>query len=207
MKQNPFVLLTACLLFISVISQAQIKQGEKMLGGNISFSNETDDTKNPEYNYTSSRFSFTPQLGFGLANNWIVGVQAGFETRKETWEDNTDDGEDKSSGFTVGAFARKFQPFNEYCGFFGQGSLDVAFGKYESTTDFDGEDKLTGFSANIRPGLYFKPSSKWIVEATFGQLEYSTVRTKNDDEDYENKNNFFGLSFFDGLSFGVKFIL
>jgi hypothetical protein len=207
MKQNPFVLLTACLLFISVLSHAQIKQGEKMLGGNISFYSYNDEVKDADNKYTDSRFNITPQLGFGLANNWVVGIQAGYTSRKETEEDEPEDEEHKNSGFSVGAFARKFKPFSDNFGIFGQGSLDFGFEKYEST-DFDGEDKVNSISAQIRPGLYFLPAKRLIVEATFGQLGYTTWKSTNDEyDDYERKENEFGFSFLDGLSFGVKFIL
>jgi outer membrane autotransporter protein len=205
MKQKHFVILTALMLSISIISNAQIKQGEKMLGGNISFLNSTDETEDADNKYTNSRFNITPQLGFGLANNWIVGIQAGYSSTKETEEDEPEDWEEKTSGFSVGAFARKFKPFNDYCGIFGQASFDYGFGKFEST-EFEGEDKFSSISAQLRPGLYFLPTKKLIVEATFGQLGYTTTKTTNDDDDYENKNNEFAVSFLDGLSFGVKFI-
>mgnify|MGYP003575890801 CR=1 FL=1 len=206
MKQNPFVIATACMLFISVISNAQIKQGEKMLGGNISFSNYNDETKDADNKYTDSRFNITPQLGFGLANNWVLGIQAGYNTRKETEEET--DWEGKTSGFSVGVFARKFKPFNEYCGIFGQGSFDYGFGKIEdSDSDLEDDDKFNSISVQVPPGLYFYPTKKLIVEATFGQLGYTATKTTNDDDDYENKNNQFAISFLDGLSFGVKIIL
>jgi hypothetical protein len=131
MKQFSSVILMACMLFISAISHAQIKQGEKMLGGNVSFRNFTNEGEEGDtWENKTTEFNITPQLGFGLANNWIAGIQAGFNSWKRTEQDNdNDEVEEKGHMFSVGVFLRKFQPFSDRVGIFGQGTFEYAFGK------------------------------------------------------------------------------
>src|SRR5262245_11249360 len=113
MKQFPCVILSACMLFISIISHAQIKQGQKMLGGNFSFKSTSEELEDADNKFTTSSFNFTPQLGFGLSNNWIFGVQAGYSSRKETQEDEPENIDYTENAFSLGVFVRKWKPLND----------------------------------------------------------------------------------------------
>lgn len=200
------VLLTAIGgLLLAATSHAQLSKGQKMLGGELSFT--SSENKNEfflgEVNETSA--TITPQIGFGLSKNWIAGAGLGYTHL------NQKSGSFKFTLniFTAGVYLRKFHPFGDKAGVFGQLDLAAGFGKGKETQGggFPVEEKtdVTTIAGIVSPGFYYKISKRIILETKFGGLGYSTMTSKAEGGEKVNQNEFsFRLTSTLGLGFQVQ---
>lgn len=202
------------LAFISIVfigqASAQLKKGEKMLGGNIAF-NDNKTEQNNLYGFgeqTGTSFTITPQLGFGLGNNWILGISAGYSYSKQRSSSGTASwNEGRTNLVSGGVFARKSFPAGERFGFFGQADIAYSDGKqkFKTSSGDSGEGEIDVLEAFVSPGAYFRPGRRFIIEAQIGTLGYSKTNIKTRDGKAESGN--FGLSLTDNLSLGFKVVL
>lgn len=130
--------VTCFLLILS--ASAQISKGEKMIGGELSFKTGKDETSGFFTPLKTTTFAIAPQIGFGLQKNWIVGVGLGYgmQTAKSTSTFSGDYQKQTVNVFSVGAFARKFHPFNDKIGIYGQLDAGTGFGKQKQTLSQSG---------------------------------------------------------------------
>ena len=83
------VLAIAGILSLNSLN-AQIKEGEQMIGGTISLQTSRTETEAPFSGTSKSiSFSFTPQLGIGIKNNWIVAAGFGYNYTKQRNESSS----------------------------------------------------------------------------------------------------------------------
>jgi hypothetical protein len=205
-----FTLAFISILFIGQQASAQLKKGEKMLGGNIGFNDNKSEQKN-QFGFgeqTGTTVTITPQLGFGLGNNWIVGISAGYTYTKQrsssgigSWSEN------RTTLVSGGVFARKSFPAGERFGFFGQADITYSDGKQKSKTNTgdNQEGDINIIEAFVSPGAYFRPNRRFIIEAQIGALGYSHTNIKAGTAKGEIDS--FGLSLTDNLSLGFKIVL
>lgn len=205
-----FTLLCITIAFLGNQAAAQIKKGEKMLGGNITVNN----IKAEQFNMYGSgeqkgtSVSIIPQLGFGLNNNWIIGISAGYNYSKQRSSSGQANwSETRTNLVTGGVFARKSFPAGERFGFFGQADVTYSDGKNKSRNSSG--DNQTGeinmLEAFVSPGAYFRPNRRFIIEAQIGSLGYSNTNIKSGTAKGESDN--FLLSLTDNLSLGFKIVL
>ena len=205
-----FTLLCITIAFLSQQASAQIKKGEKMLGGNIGVTSTDYEQDNNAVEGSIANISIIPQLGFGVGNNWVVGVQAGYEygKQKTTYGANQTQ-EQKFNTFSGGVFTRKFFPIGERFGIYGQG--DVTYGrtknKYKSSTGTASESNTNRIEVAVSPGAYFRTGKRFILEAEVGSLGYSRSSTKPEGAGIRSTSStvFLGLS--NNLSIGFKVVL
>jgi hypothetical protein len=206
-----FTLLCITIAFFSQQAAAQLKKGEKMLGGNIGFTNlDTEQDRNPGYKAESSNILVQPQLGFGIGGNWIIGIQAGFAYNKqETSYPFQGTQEQKSRTISGGVFARKFFPVGERFGIFGQGDVSYARSKDKYTTQGGSNGEINGNSimVAVSPGAYFRTGKRFILEAEVGSLgyEHRTSKPESGGDKVTSNSVFLGLS--NNLSIGFKVVL
>ena len=205
-------ILTLAFISIAFIGQAsaQLKKGEKMLGGNISFGNNKTEQDNfyGSGEQEATNVTIMPQLGFGLGNNWIVGISAGYSYTKQRSSNNTASWtESRTNLVSGGVFARKSFPAGERFGFFGQADISYSDGKnkFSNNTGDNQEGDIDILAAFVSPGAYFRPNKRFIIEAQIGSLGYSHTNIKSGGTKAEN--NSVGLSFTDNLSLGFKVVL
>ncbi|HEX6334077.1 MAG TPA: outer membrane beta-barrel protein [Flavisolibacter sp.] len=209
------LLLTIAFFLGSISAFAQIDKGQIMLGINLGYTADKMEQPGPSSTTneeTLNTFIINPQIGFGLGNGLIAGVGVGYSSA--TYTDKTSSGgtssefEQKETMFSVDAFLRKFAKVSETFGVFGQ--LGVAYGTGEQETTppigSSSKDDLSMMSVGISPGLYLKPSSRFIIEATFGRLGYTSEKLETAGGT-EIKSSQFQFALMNNLSFGVKFIL
>lgn len=201
------VLAIAGILLLNSLN-AQIKEGEQMIGGTISLQTSRTETEAPFSGTSkSTSFSFTPQLGIGIKNNWIVAAGFGYNYIKQRNESGSSFQKNVSNSIGVNVFGRKFHPFSDRFGLFGQGDIGVAFGKVKTEVNpgNDFETKFNTFSVMARPGFYFKPANRIIIEATFGNLGFFHTVSKPESGS-KTISDQFSLTLINSLSLGFQVI-
>jgi hypothetical protein len=200
------ILLSAIIVFcLFLTTKAQIKKGEKMLGGDLYFSNIHEKIENQSSTSKSRSFTISPQFGLGTGKNWILGITAGYsygEIKNLTGSNL----KSEVRGYSIGLFARKFHPFNEQFGIYGQVTADAGFGKATVSINNMWEEERV-LSAYGQPGLYFIPGKKIILETTFGRLGFTNTKKENSSQSIETIKNEFNVSVVDGLGIGLKVII
>lgn len=203
------------LTFISIAfigtASAQLKKGEKMLGGNIAFSNNKAEQNNfyGTGEQKGTNISIVPQLGFGLGNNWILGLTAGYSYTKQRSTNGTSSwNESRTNLVSGGVFARKSFPAGERFGFFGQADISYSDGKskFKNSSGDNNTGEIDILEAFVSPGAYFRPNKRFIIEAQIGSLGYSHTNIKGE-QSSTGEINSFGLSLTDNLSLGFKIVL
>lgn len=206
-----FTLLIIAISFLCQQASAQIKKGEKMLGANIGLNSSKTKQSNTSTEGTGTNISIVPQLGFGIGNNWIVGVQVGYyySRQKITYPLNGIT-EQKTNTLLGGLFARKFFPMGERFGLFGQGDLSYSRtkDKYNSTPGgSNGQSNTHSIIAAVSPGAYFRTSKRFILEAQVGSLGYEHRTSKPEGGGNKTTSNTVFLSLSNNLSIGFKVVL
>ena len=183
-----------------------------MIGGELSFASKSQ-------NYSSLfgpskvvTYTIAPQFGYGLPANWIIGAGAGYAYQYSKTGTSNSFTKETQGVFTFSLFVRKFHPFNDKIGIYGQLDAAMGFGKGKQT-QVQGNVSAVTYNAKVqtispllRPGLYFWATKRIIIEAVFGGIgyTYSTVKPDNNIKLTVKEFNFTLTSSF-GLGFEVAF--
>jgi len=176
--------LVICSLALLLQASAQIKKGEKLLGGYLLLmvdNSEYDHPNTPEVQKTkSTSFGIHPQLGFGLGDNWIAGIRMAFTYHTQKQESGF--GNPRSEGYVIqpGGFVRKYFPIGDRFGMFGQADVGWGYGidKYNQDNEPTQEYKKTTYGIGLTPGASFRVSKRFVIEAAIGGIGYSRYSSK-----------------------------
>ena len=152
-----------------------------------------------------------PQFGWGLKKNWIVGGGIGYSFSKEEVDIFTLPTTTTNSLPIAGVFVRKFHPFTEKLGVFGQFNGLYGRGKYKYKVSIgapeflETELEIAEYSATVSPGFYFKPAKKIVIEAVFGKLGYKGTYNEAE-EGPAIRTTDVGFSFTNSLSLSFQII-
>ena len=188
------ILAIAFLSGLAGVAQAQtvIKAGTFQLGGNVGYSRTSQDRLVPltggilgKQTDTNSQFSIAPSVGFFVADNLAVGINANYQSTNQY----------DARYYQVGAFVQYYQMVSEQFGF--TGTLGAGYQHANYSAGFS--DKQNGFYAGLTPGLVFFPIPKLSVGASIGGLTYSQLSYK--------ANNFIGngSDTYSSSTFGANF--
>jgi len=209
MKKTATLLIVFSFLVISASSQ--ITKGQKMIGGGLTFTTSTQKPTYADGKYTTSFFTITPEIAFGLKNNWIVGGGLGYAHTGQ--KHNTPLASTKSviNVITAGVLVRKFHPLTDNVGIFGQLDVAAGFGKGKETNvqggnSFTAKTDQSMVTSALRPGFYFKATKKIILEANFGGLGY-TSRTSKPDGGQKTTTTEFNFHLTSSIGLGFRVIL
>ncbi|MDJ0366153.1 hypothetical protein QMK33_13420 [Hymenobacter sp. H14-R3] len=183
---------TAALLGLAQAGYAQtaIKAGTIQLGGGVGYSRTSQDRPGTIYNGntstkvtdTYSQFSIAPSVGFFVADNLAVGINANYQSTNQN----------DARYFQAGAFVQYYQMVSEQFGF--TGTLGGGYQHVKSSSAYDGQN---GFYAGLTPGLVFFPIPKLAIGASIGGLNYSRLSYK--------ANGFNGSDTYSSSTFGANF--
>lgn len=210
MKQTAFAFV--CILIASA-TYSQISKGQKMIGGELTFQSTKNENIMFAGDYKTTSVTISPQIGFGLAGKWIVGGGVGYGYQSAKSGTGSNYTKEIANVFSVGLFARKFHPFNDKVGIFGQLDAGTGFGKYKekivngSTSVTTDERKAFNLSGRIKPGFYFKATPRLILEAGFGGLMYTHSTNKPESGGSKVTTSDFSFSILNTLSFGFQVVL
>jgi hypothetical protein len=195
--------LLFCLLLLCMqVAKSQISRGQMMLGGTMAaITGKQTDESGPTSDKTYMELS--PQLGFGLSNNWIVGVGGSFISNKSENDSYTT----RQKTYLAVLFLRKFHAFSDRFGIFGQ--LEANGGIMKQSSNLFGtssEDESTLLSGIVRPGIYFKPGKRFILEGGLGRINYTHKKTDYGNSSQQGTFNTFSVSLFNYVNIGCQFI-
>ena len=199
MKQ--FSLLTFTLL-ICALAQAQIKQGDIVLGGNLGYTSQSWSTQYSTGSPSSTKnqtLTIAPSIGSVIKDNLVLGFDLAYSHSKT----DGNPGESTSgNGFTGGIFLRKYRSLGNGFYLFGQARLT---GNYMHTTqDNPGGSQITsdvtnqyGFGLQLFPGIAYALNSKWQLEmglTNFFVINYThseQTQTYTNQQDWHNTGEYF----------------
>jgi hypothetical protein len=209
------ILLLGLLAASTEAAHAQsIAAGTISLGGGIGYSRSSSETEikavpNPyTVEYTTSRFQFTPAVGYFFADDLAVGLNLSY-LADHTVQSNGAPGQpapDNSDAMTtlrIGPYVQYYKMLSEQFGLLG--TLGAGY-QHSVIPDniTPGEIKANGFYAAITPSVIFFPIPKFGISASIGNLGYSRLKFDRDDRsDTSASSNTFGAGFgIDQLQFG-----
>src|SRR4051812_14967137 len=129
---NKILPLALLCLFFSSATDAQIKKGSLLLGGDISFSkNKGSYDYQPSYDYSTKGLTLNPSLGVAIKENTIVG--AGLSYGKTWFQSSNSNSDRKSDGKGAQLYIRKYMPLGKGFYLFGQSGAYVNKSKDEET--------------------------------------------------------------------------
>ena len=206
-----FTLALATFVLCNQYALAQLGKGQVSLGGSIGAGTSNSTQKSPIFGTDESEnkgFSIYPQLSVGVGGNWVIGLKPGLSINKGTSKnDGVTEHKSRSTGFEIEAFARKFFPFGERFGLFGQAEAGYGVNKSKNLMTGD-KSESSGFDVALRPGAYFKAGKRFILESTIGSIGYGRTTNKpQTPTDTKSTSEGFGFSLSNGLIIGFHVIL
>lgn len=195
-------------------ASAQLGKGQKMIGGSIAAM--SDKQKHPagfgnDSETTQTDISINPQIAFGVGGNWMIGIKPGYSFGNYKVKSASGNlSESERNAFSIAAYARKFHPFSERFGIFGQAEAGYGFGKttYMPGTVGESATKFSETSVLVKPGAYFKAGRRFIIEATVGNIGYIHGESKPDVPNAsKSTNNRIVFSLSNSLSLGFHVVL
>ena len=188
------LLALALLSGLASAAQAQtvIKAGTVQLGGNVGYSRTSQDRLVPlnggilgKQTDTNSQFSIAPSVGFFVADNLAIGINAKYQSTNQY----------DARYYQVGAFVQYYKMVSEQFGF--TGTLGAGYQHANYSAGFS--EKQNGFYAGLTPGLVFFPIPKLSIGASIGGLNYSYLSYK--------ANSFIGngADSYNSSTFGANF--
>ena len=186
--------VTLFMLVCAFGAEAQTSQGSVSLGGGVSFgSYKRQEVGN---DYKSSSFSFSPQVGYFVVDNFEVGLALNVSMDNVKPDEGTDY---KNNYLGVGPFARYYVfTSNEKFAFFGDARFGFNAYKYKPETGSDSKGSAVAFS--VSPGFVFFPTKNWGVELSLSLLNITSTDPNKDAKDDKVTNVNFG---FNSLNTGV----
>lgn len=209
------ILLLALLAASTGAAHAQsIAAGTVSLGGSIGYSRSLGETEikavptSYTVEFTTSRFQFSPAVGYFIADNLAIGLNLGYVAEHTTQASSTPgpptpDNPDARTRLRVGPYVQYYKMLSEQFGVLGT----LGAGYQKSTTPGSGPSdatKATGFYAAITPGVIFFPIPKFGISASIGNLGYDRLKLNTDGRfNTSATTTTFGASFgLDQLQFG-----
>ena len=202
--------------------QAQsIPAGTVSLGGSIGYSRYANNNSN-SYNGTTytqetsnSQFNFSPSLGYFVADNLAIGINAGYSANRKSYTTYTPSSAtvraelDPTTNLRLGVFGQYYKMLTEQFGVLG--TLGVG---YQNMHDYNyssngsnaliQEYRASGYYAELTPGIIFFPIPKLGLSASVGSLAFNRLNydyptnAGASPTDYKSYATSFGASF--GLS-------
>ena len=175
----------------------------------IGFNNRSFSFSNG-YNTTYSWINLTPRLGFPFGNSWTGGPLVGFRYYKEEVVGSSTI-MTKSHSFQAGGFIRKSHSFSNRIGIFAEAEASYGIGRTIYSNSLAGintqsSSQFRQLSILMRPGLYFQPGKRWMIEASIGQVGFFQNTTIGANG-YRSTTQFFNASIKNNLGFGLQFII
>lgn len=187
------------LLMVMVLTSFVASNAQLFVGGGFGFDGESG-----SYDYNGNKgdtpsevsFSFSPQVGFMLSDDFGVGAYLSFGLTREN-DKGDPETIDKSSSFAFAPFARYYAfRFNKFS-FYGEAQASIGFSS--SKTDYDGTEtdgpKTTEVGFYVFPGMAYDISNRFQLMAridAFG-LGITHEVIKNDVIDATTTSTNFGF--------------
>lgn len=219
--------LASSLLFIGLLSQAQINNGTVLLGGGLNFSGSTEKnyiggvrSSAPPTKYTF--VSIQPSAMKAIGKNLLWGVNLDFSYQAQPGNYDMHYNE-----YGLGTFLRKYKPLGSGFYLFGQSGLEFTYGDQRTSYppgygDSYTETKDATVSLGFSPGIAYAINPRWQVEILLSDLFYADYEHDMETDLVVNstgpvstdveKTNGFDLgsnlsTVFSGLTLGIHYVI
>lgn len=209
--------LSIPLLIVGFFSQAQIKEGAILLGGNFSVSTNSDKPDGADKPLKSTTLSFSPSFARAIRDNLVLGFDLQFSYAKTPYLFQMN----QTNGYGAGFFLRNYKTLGAGFSVFGQTRVGVSY--QDNQTDYSGgttwerqDQRNLGASLSFTPGIAYALSRRWQLEANLPNLvslSYShmssTVRISGLPDSHEKSHSFGVASSLGGsiLSAGFRYVI
>lgn len=186
-------------------ANAQVKKGNFLIGGNVGVSTSTTKPDGSDNKITNTSFGISPKAGYALSDKWMIGVFVGtdFGTNKE--KVGTVETKTQHTEFTPGVFVRNYHNLGDSkFAFFGE--ANVGYGFRTNKTNGTETAKINTISANLLPGISYFVTKHFVLEGSFGGLNYSNISHEAKPSGAKTKTNSFDLTFTKEINVGVSFL-
>nr|WP_299341400.1 autotransporter domain-containing protein [Allomuricauda sp.] len=218
------LLFTAILFMANLYSQETandrltIKKGTLNLAGDFSLGINNSETRfesfDQEFQRDSDRTSVSifPRFGYAFADNWLVGLIAGYGVSKIENNDielgaESNFFEAKTETVTIAPYARRYFGLNKNLAIYLQGELGLNWSWNENTGDTIERttSNVDEYFVAFRPGISFFVSKGLAFESSIGALRYSSFDSENGQGNQTESTNLdFSLNASD-LLFGLSY--
>lgn len=187
------------------------------MGEKFNYTNDNSDqvTQGTSQSKMSNVFSFDPQIGFTLGNNWVIGSILTIRPSKTIIDDETVTSTNNNSGtrttkantFGAALFAKKYLPFGNKFSVFAEVSTGALWYNSTSTyltssSTFENESKYTSYQTRLSAGLTYFPKNWMAIELSTNLLSFTNSDQDRDNDNFNQSSNSFDL----GLGFNTAAI-
>ena len=189
--------IAAISLAVSIPSFGQFNKGDKVLGGTLSLS--TAKNENSQYAYLNSNstsFGIYPNFGVLINSNLEIGGQLGYSSNRNESSAINASSDRKSNYLTAGFHIRRYFVISDKFLFSLIGNISYSVGKDKTVLTNqnvieENQTKGKNIGLTFGPSFIFFPSLNWGLQASIGNLGYTTFKNKTtDDTSYQ-----FGINY------------
>jgi len=181
-----------CLL-LTVVT-AQLRKGDKWIGGNLSFAKESESGMSgttPTYSNTVY-YSVRPTVGLLLGNKWGMGISMGYSGGiQNRYTSGNYPEKSQIRSLVPGLLFRRFSKITDKFWFVTEGNLSYSSNirkqsNYTSDEPEWNESTMYIISAGIIPSFIFIPSPSWGFEFSPGRLSYQVLDSRDSKKGFAN---------------------
>jgi hypothetical protein len=193
-------LFTCLVTFIAISADAQISKNSVLFGGDLGFGTGKSSNSN-NYEQKSNTGSITLSLGKAIKENTVVGFNVGYYGSKTTnLPYGYDTATNKTNGYNVGVFYRKYKTIAKDFYLFGQ--ANAIYSNYTTKYDYkvyptnNYKTIQNSGAVSITPGIAYKIFKKTFIELSLNNLvslQY-THENRTQNTGYTTKSNSVSLS-------------
>jgi hypothetical protein len=174
MKKLSLLTLFALIAFIS---NAQIKRGDILLGGNVGFNTTSQTTEvqgaSPQKS-TNTSLTVNPSIGFAIQDNLVFGVDLLYTRIKQVPA--------TTNTYGLGFFLRKYKYLGSGFSLFGQSRLGFGYSDLKASSDASiyNSSKEYDIAFGFYPGIAYAINKHWQIETGFPNIvdvDYNHMRT------------------------------
>ncbi len=199
-------------------SNAQIKKGALLIGGQISMNNYNSKNSNNNFESKNNAAGLSLSIGKAITDNQVLGGYFGFgNNNSENINNGIITSETKYTGYNAGLFYRHYSTLAKRFYFFGE--INGGFNTSKQTQKNTGNNNVTttksnGVNIGLTPGISYQVYKKLQLELLMPSivgLSYSNSTTTFQNNTTKNSSLNFqtnaGGSFFNNLALGFRFVL
>jgi hypothetical protein len=207
-------LTTVAFLCCSIIASAQIKKGSLLLGGQIHYSNSSNEYSPNQSEQTNHNTTFSVSVGKAFKENSVYGINLSYGNASS----NNNDGNNnyykaKTNLYNAGIFYRKYKTLAKDFYLFGEAGASYS-GSKNTQTDLSGNKvhitNTTGGQISLAPGISYQLLKKFQVEITFPNIAGVSYTVSKSDQSSKQNNFTFNTSLnsfaLDNLEVGFRFV-
>jgi hypothetical protein len=187
--KNVILIAVFCL---PIAALAQIQKGKSVLSGSVNYTLSGNDSEVSAQSNKSYQFTASSSYGYLIGDRWAIGITPSFLKNRQLGY-----GADLHyRTVSIGPFVRRYFPVGEKFFIHVDGGMNAAFsgnwlvlnGEKSAVT------KSTGLNFYVGLGASYFVSGRIALQASLGNISYSSSKTESDDNRPWNFGTNFGLS-------------